>query len=167
MRLSIYMSTFIFVLGGLKAEDRPQWLGVNRDAIWQETGIINMFDQSKPKLMWRTKIGGGYSGPAVSDGRVFVMDRVGHDTNLRNGSLLHAGKPPENLNFVKRILTGFERLLCFDEETGQIIWEHKYGCTYSSVAIYAIDPRATPTVDGEHVYILGAEGDLLCLRVDW
>ncbi|HIA71009.1 TPA: pyrrolo-quinoline quinone [Candidatus Poribacteria bacterium] len=164
--LLMYTSIFIFVVGELKAEDWPQWLGMNRDAIWRETGIINTFDEVKPKLIWKAKIGGGYSGPAVSGGRVFVMDRVGHDTDLKNGSLLHAGDPPKNPNFIKRMLPGFERLLCFDEKNGQIIWEHKYDCPYRSVAIYAIGPRVTPTVDGDHVYTLGAEGNLLCLKVE-
>ena len=88
MRVLIYTSIFTLVFGELEAEDWPQWLGINRDAVWQETGIINTFDESKPKLIWKSAIGGGYSGPAVSDGQVFVMDRVGHDTDLKNGSLL-------------------------------------------------------------------------------
>ena len=31
---------------------------------------------------------------------------------------------------------------------------------------YAIGPRATPTVDGERVYVVGAAGDLYCLSVE-
>ena len=49
---------FILVLTELVAEDWPQWLGVNRDAVWQETGIINTFDESKPELIWKAEIGG-------------------------------------------------------------------------------------------------------------
>ena len=94
------------------------------------------------------------------------MDRVGHDTDLKDGSLLHTGDPPANSNFVKRMLAGFERVLCLEEKTGQIIWEHKYDCPYRSVASYAIGPRGTPTVDEDRVYTLGAEGDLLCLKVE-
>lgn len=58
------------------AEDWPQWLGPQRDAVWHETGIMESFRAGGPPLRWKTSIGSGYSGPAVADGRVFVMDRV-------------------------------------------------------------------------------------------
>ena len=45
MRVLIYTSIFTLVFGELEAEDWPQWLGTNRDAVWQETGIINTFDE--------------------------------------------------------------------------------------------------------------------------
>ena len=35
-------------------------------------------------------------------------------------------------------------------------------CPYS--ISYPAGPRCTPTIDGDHVYILGSEGDLNCLR---
>ncbi|HJN82352.1 MAG: PQQ-binding-like beta-propeller repeat protein, partial [Verrucomicrobiota bacterium] len=59
-----------------QAEDWPQWLGTNRDADWREEGIIDRFPEGGPTLRWQTKLGAGYSGPAVADGKVFVMDRL-------------------------------------------------------------------------------------------
>jgi hypothetical protein len=52
------------------ADDWPQWHGPRRDGIWREAGILERFPTEGPKLLWRAAIGGGYSGPAVSDGRV-------------------------------------------------------------------------------------------------
>src|SRR6266498_3243278 len=56
-------------------EDWPQWLGPQRDGVWRETGIVEKFTANGLKYRWRVPIGGGYSGPAVANGRVYLMDR--------------------------------------------------------------------------------------------
>src|SRR5512132_1860965 len=59
----------------LRADDWPQWLGPQRDAVWRETGIVEKLPADGLKYRWRVPIGGGYAGPAVAKGRVFVIDR--------------------------------------------------------------------------------------------
>ncbi len=147
------------------ADDWPQWLGPQRLPVWNEDGIIDAFPESGPPLRWKAELGGGYSGPAVADGRVFVMDRATASDDLQSGKLLQDDEPPSNQNFVRRLLLGRERVLCFRASDGKQLWSHEYDCPYTSVAIYAIGPRCTPTVDGDRVYTLGAEGNLVCLRV--
>ena len=149
-----------------QAEDWSQWLGNQRDGIWRETNIIQSFPADGLTPVWRTGIGGGYTSPAVANGRVFVMDRIKHDPELKKGKFLHPAQPPQNANFVRRLLPGAERVLCLAEDTGRILWSQEYACPYRSVAIYAIGPRTTPTVDGNRVYTLGAEGDLFCLETE-
>src|SRR3954466_12657834 len=58
------------------ADDWPQYLGPKRDGVWRETGVLEKFSEGGPKVVWRAEVGAGYTGPAVADGRVFVMDRV-------------------------------------------------------------------------------------------
>jgi outer membrane protein assembly factor BamB len=130
------------------ADDWPQWFGPNRDGVWRETGIIDRFPTNGPAVKWRTKIGAGYSGPAVSEGKVYITDRT-PDTQ-RDKSAKGAAENP-----------GTDRVLCLSEETGAIIWEHAYASNYS--VSYPSGPRATPTVDGNRVYSLGTEGIFLCL----
>src|SRR6476620_10880934 len=83
------------------AADWPQWMGPNRDAVWNETGIIDKFPEGGPKVLWRTPIGSGYSGPSVADGRVYVMDYVTKDDIKKE-------------NFIRLRLDGEERALCLD-----------------------------------------------------
>lgn len=134
----------------LTAANWPQWLGPNRDGIWTETGIIDSFPASGPKVVWRSPLGAGYSGPAVANGKVFITDRI-----LKSGA-----SNPTN-PFDRATVPGTERVLCLDEKTGQEIWKHEYDAPYS--ISYAAGPRTTPTVDDGHVYTIGAEGVLLCL----
>ena len=148
-----------------QAEDWPQWLGVGRDASWNETGIINKFPSKGPKLRWKTSLGGGYSGPSVAEGRVFVMDRLTKPIDPNKAKSLHDGQPPRNINFVRKLLPGVERVICLNEKDGSLTWVHEWDCDYTTVAAYAIGPRATPTVDGDRVFALGAEGNLFCLNV--
>ena len=49
------------------------------------------------------------------------------------------------------------------EATGKELWKHEIPVTYT--ISYPAGPRCTPTVDGDRVYTLGAEGNLLCLAV--
>ena len=147
------------------AEDWPQWLGPDREPVWRETGIIQTFPDGGPRLRWKTSTGGGYSGPAVADGRVFLMDRLTKVRDLRSGKLIRDRNPLNNDNFVRRLLPGEERVLCLRESDGKILWSHRYDCPYTTVATYAIGPRCTPAVHGGQVVTLGAEGNLTCLAV--
>ncbi len=58
----------------LCAEDWPQWQGPGRDGIWREEGIVRELPVGGPSISWRVEVGGGYAGPAVANGRVFVSD---------------------------------------------------------------------------------------------
>ncbi len=62
---------------------------------------------------------------------------------------------------VRNLLQGEERLVCLDEKTGKELWVHSYPRSYE--ISYPAGPRATPTVDGDRVYLLGAEGNFKCL----
>lgn len=143
---------------GLLADDWPQWLGEQRDGVWRESGIVESFSDDGLPVVWRQKMGGGYSGPAIADGRLFVMDREAKAFDPKEA-------PEGNPNFVRVQLPGTERVRCFDEKTGAVLWEVSYDSVYSTAFPYAIGPRCTPTVDGERVYTLGAEGHLKCFSV--
>src|SRR6187549_2370059 len=58
------------------AEDWPQWRGLTRDGVWTETGLVEKFAADKLEPRWRTPVGSGYSGPTVSKGKVYLMDRL-------------------------------------------------------------------------------------------
>ena len=155
----VFLLLFVVAFANIvRADDWPQWLGPDRDGIWKEEGIIEKFPEGGPDVLWRTKIGSGYAGPSVSNGKVYLLDRVLSDDSKVNGRR-------------KRGATnGKERVSCFNESDGKLIWQHEYDCRYTMS--YPAGPRATPTVDGDRVYTLGAEGNLFCLstkdgRVQW
>ena len=130
----------------LSADDWHQWRGIDRLGVWTETGVVaELPDQLK--ITWRVPINPGYSGPAVAAGRVFVTDWA---------------EDPQS-----RTLDGTERVLALEEQTGEMLWTHEWPTSYRMLqASYAIGPRATPTVDGDRVYIVGATGRLFCLDVE-
>jgi outer membrane protein assembly factor BamB len=132
------------------ADDWPQWMGPRRDGVWRETGILKEFPKDGPRILWRRPVGGGYAGPAVVGGRVYVTDRV----------LTEGAKNPAN-PFARDKIAGKERVLCLDAASGKVLWKHAYDCPYH--LSYPAGPRATPLVHGGKVYTLGAMGDLLCL----
>ena len=136
--------------GSASADDWPQWMGPQRDAVWREQGIVESIPQEGLPTKWRVPVAWGYAGPAVAGDRVFVMDYVKASGEVRN----NPGAVSE--------LTGKERVLCFAAADGKLLWKHEYEQPYS--ISYAGGPRCTPTVDGDYVYTCGAEGQLLCLR---
>jgi outer membrane protein assembly factor BamB len=121
-------------------EDWPEWRGKGRTGVWKEAGIVDSFPRSSLTPVWRTPIGVGFAGPAVAGGRIYVTDF----------------KPSVGLK-------GKERALCLDEKSGKILWTREWDADYAGVS-YPTGPRATPTVDGDRVYVVGGSGTLLCLN---
>jgi len=132
-----------------RADDWPQWLGPQRDGVWRETGLVEKFPAAGPPVRWRVKIGAGYAGPAVSNGKVYVTDRhlATEASNPKSG-------------FDRGQIPGTERALCLNEADGTILWQYQYDCPYT--VSYPAGPRTTPVVDEGKVYTLGAEGHLFC-----
>jgi outer membrane protein assembly factor BamB len=133
------------------ADNWPQWLGPERDGIWRERGIVENFPTNGLPVKWRIGVNKGYCGPAVADGRVYMMDRQPGPAYVRK-------KGDKSIPSA----AGNERVFCVDANTGSKIWEFTYDCPYRIG--YPAGPRATPLVAGGRVFTLGAMGDLVCLE---
>jgi len=117
--------------------DWPQWQGPARDAVSQETGLLQSWPSGGPSLVWRVKgLGGGYSGPAVADGRLFGMSYRGED----------------------------EVVWALEEDTGKELWTSRIAAANRHISSPGQEgSRCTPTVEGAQTYVLGVSGDLVCL----
>ncbi|MCA9262075.1 MAG: PQQ-binding-like beta-propeller repeat protein [Planctomycetales bacterium] len=131
-----------------RGDDWPQWLGPGGDSVWRESGIRSELPAELP-AKWRIAAGWGYAGPAVAQGKVFLADYLPKEDEIVND----AGARTE--------VEGVERIRCLDAKTGKVAWTYQYDRPYR--ISYPGGPRCTPTVDGDRVYALGAEGDLVCL----
>ncbi len=122
--------------------DWPQWRGPDRDGTCQETGLLETFPATGLTVCWRAPAGWGFSSPVVAGGRVFLADSV-------------VVKPQAK-----------ERVRCFDETTGRVLWTHEYEVAYEDWAFdpgQEIGPVATPVVRDDKVYTVGRVGHLFCL----
>ncbi|HUT09579.1 MAG TPA: PQQ-binding-like beta-propeller repeat protein [Thermoguttaceae bacterium] len=137
-RTTLFLTTLLTLLPATStpADDWPQWRGPTRDGVWRESGIIEKFDGPVIQRRWTAEIAGGYSGPTVAEGRVYVTDRLTEPRQI-------------------------ERVLCFDARTGERIWAHAYDCEYR--ISYRAGPRASVTVDDGRAYALGSMGHFCCL----
>ena len=136
---ALLVACLLIAAPGAQADDWPEFRGKGRLGVWHETGILERFPDDGLSVVWRTPINRGYSGPAVADGRVFVSDFA------RTSGL-----------------AGIERAVCLDERTGEILWTHEWEANYAGIS-WDEGPRATPTVDGDRVYVQGAAGTLMAL----
>ena len=121
--------------------DWPQWQGPDRDAVSRETGLLQQWPEAGPPLAWKgTGLGKGMGGIAVSGGRIYT---TGDDAG--NTAWLYA----------------------FDESDGQPAWSAKIGPGGNPGNVFKpFGPRATPTVDGDRLYILSQTGDLVCFTTE-
>src|SRR5688572_4042340 len=110
--------TFI-AAGPVVGDDWPQWMGLNRDDVWAETGIVEKFPDGGPQVLWRVPISGGFSGPAIAGGKVYVTDYLKSEGDAKPA-------PSKRNNLI-----GKERIHCLDARTGAELWKHEYPCDYT------------------------------------
>lgn len=116
--------------------DWPQFRGPDRSGVSKETGLLQTWPKTGPKLLWTyDKAGLGFAGPAVVGGRLYTMGCRG-DT---------------------------EYVIALDDK-GQERWSAKIGPVYDfNSNSWSRGPNGTPTVDGERVFALGSQGILVCV----
>ena len=66
------------------AADWPQFLGPDANGIAPDTGINKDWNAKPPQVLWRTGLSdGGFAGPSVAAGKVFIIDHVGTNDVVR------------------------------------------------------------------------------------
>jgi len=120
------------------AEDWPAWRGPDRDGMCREKGLLKQWPADGPKLLWKTKgLGEGFSGPAIVGNILYTMGN-------RDGK---------------------EWVLALDvSQDGKEIWASAVGPIRSDGGGHP-GPRSTPTIDGNRLYTLGINGDLVCMDI--
>lgn len=114
--------------------DWPQWRGPNRDGVSTAKDKLTAWPEIGPRRLWEQPVGKGYATVAVAAGRAYLLMQDG----------------------------GNESCVCWDARTGTELWRFSYPADYRNA--YGDGPRATPTVDGNRVYTVGATGIMHCLK---
>ena len=112
--------------------DWPQFLGPQRNGLYQGAPIVSTFPAAGPKVVWSKKVGQGLSGPVVVGNRVILFHRVGDR----------------------------ELVESLDAATGASQWQYGYPTAYRDDFGFDEGPRAVPVVADGVVYTFGAEGEL-------
>ena len=113
----------------------PQWRGPNRDDISPEKNLLQEWPEGGPPKIWMFENAGvGYSGPAIVGDRLYTM-------GARDGK---------------------EHLLTLDANSGEELDAVEIGDVLENN--WGDGPRGTPTVDGDFIYALGAQGNLVCVE---
>ncbi len=111
-----------------------QFRGPERDGISRETvPLARTWPEAGPKSLWSVEVGEGYAGPAVLDGRVYLMD---YDRDKRQ-----------------------DALRCLSLEDGKEIWRYAYSV---SIKRNHGMSRTVPVVTTNLVVALGPKCHVLC-----
>ncbi len=137
LRAVIALVLAAFVGIAAHADDWPQWRGPNRDGISKEKGLLKKWPADGPKLLWTLKDGGvGYSAPAVVGDSLYNLGAWDGD--------------------------GY--VYAVDVKSGKRKWAVKLCPVFSWKGnVWNEGPSASPTVDGDLVFALSGNGDLVCV----
>ncbi len=122
--------------------DWPDWRGPDRDGVSREKGLPEKWSLGGQNLAWKAPYG-GRSTPVVLGDHLYLQNTAG----MRE--------------------TEQERILCFNADTGRVIWEYKFNLFQSDVPAHRVG-WASPAADPEtgNVYVFGVNNLLTVLTKD-
>jgi len=128
-----------------QAADWPTFRGAERTGVAPDTDLLESWPATGPKVVWETAgAGRGYASLAIAGNRIYTL-----------GDGLSTADDKD------------EYLSCFDRETGKQLWKTKTGQPWAEGPESWQSSRSTPTVDGDMVYVLTPQGQLVaCATTD-
>lgn len=132
----------LWASGSSPADDWPQYRGPNRDDVSAEKGLLPQWPEKGPPLLWTfANAGVGYSGPAVVGGRYYTIGGRG------------------DAEFVIALDVGTVK-----DGAPAEAWAARVGPLFDfPTNTWSAGPSSTPSVDGDALFALGGNGDLVCL----
>ncbi|MEM1178365.1 MAG: PQQ-binding-like beta-propeller repeat protein [Acidobacteriota bacterium] len=123
------------VQGSLADAPWPGFRGARRDGVVTvPTSISTDWSAAPPELLWRRPVGPGWSSFSVAGGALFTQEQRGEE----------------------------ELVSAYDAASGEPIWHFADAARFWE-PLAGAGPRATPTLEGDWLYALGATGVLNAL----
>jgi outer membrane protein assembly factor BamB len=123
-------------MDAIEAGDWPRFRGNDIDNISKDPApLAETWDTSGPAIVWRTSLGEGYAGPAVHNGRVYLLDY-----NERKKA---------------------DALRCFSLSSGKELWRRWYYVDLKRNHGYS---RTIPAVTDKYVVTIGPRSHVMCVE---
>ena len=121
----------------VRGSDWPEWRGPDRTGVSTEKDLPETWSPDGENLAWRVPYG-GRSAPVVFGDRLYLQNASGSGPTLQ------------------------ERLMCFNADTGKLLWERKYNLFTSDVPPSRI-AWASPAVDPAtgNIFVFSGNGLLM------
>jgi outer membrane protein assembly factor BamB len=114
----------------------PRFRGVDYDNIVKNSvPLKNSWSGNEPEIKWSVDLGEGHAGPAIYEGKVYVMD---YDETKRE-----------------------DALRCFSLEDGKELWRRSYGVSLKRN--HGIS-RTVPAVTADYVLTIGPRCHVMCVK---
>jgi outer membrane protein assembly factor BamB len=133
---SLDPATAARVAGPPGAADFPQFLGPQRNGTVPGIALARDWAAHPPREVWRRPVGPGWSAFAVAGGLAVTQEQDGE----------------------------MERITAYELATGVARWSHASPGRYETT-IAGTGPRATPSIVGDVVYAVGAQGRVTALEL--
>jgi len=126
----------------LIAQKNSQWRGENRDGVYNESGLLKVWPEDGPQLLWKYDgLGDSYASPAIANGKIYVTGQT--DDKLMLYVLNFKGQLITKKEIAKEWTTNHTgtrctvcvnngklfignslgEMYCLDEETLNLIWK--------------------------------------------
>ncbi len=140
-RLLVFAILSILLCGVVQAEESEavmprewsQFRGPDRTGVGEEQGLLRAWPEGGPSVIWRRPLGNGFSSIVAANEDVYT---------------LYAGDQEEYAASFRRA-------------DGAEVWRYRLGKKFFDQ--FGNGPRATPTISGDLIYVLGTAGALAAL----
>src|SRR6185369_722532 len=113
LAFAFFVALFVFGSDPLFGGDWPDWRGPDRTGISTEKGLPDKWTLKGENLAWKAPYG-GRSTPVVLGDHLYLQ------------------------NTASRGETEQERLMCFNADTGKLLWEYKFNIFQSDVPAHRV-----------------------------
>ena len=122
--------------------DWPDWRGPARNGMSTETGLPSKWSIGGENVAWSVPYG-GRSGPVLFGDHLYLQNTSGSGASEQ------------------------ERVMCFNADTGKLLWEHRYNMFTSDVPAHRL-AWSSPVVDplSGNVFAISANGLVMSLAKD-
>ncbi len=176
--VSACAAVLVVSAGSVFSADWPGWRGQGRNGFSSDMGINKDWAVRPPKELWRIPLGDvGHAGPAVANGKVFIVDhKDGKDVlraiDLATGkdvwTCAYEDAKAENYGFSRAtpLIEGGKvygvsmmgNVLCLDEKDGKVLWRKNLVQDFGG-RLPTWLMAVSPVIDGDKLIVVPGASD--------